>query len=117
MNVTEHNELIIEILNDSKAKDIITLDVRGMTSTVDYMILASGTSSRHVKALSQILLEESKKHKKRAIGVEGEEGSEWVLVDFADILVHVMLPRVREFYNLEKLWSLKPIKKAWIGDN
>ena len=117
MNVTEHNELIIEILNDSKAKDIITLDVRDMTFTVDYMILASGTSSRHVKALSQILLEESKKHKKRAIGVEGEEGSEWVLVDFTDILVHIMLPRVREFYNLEKLWSLKPIKKAWIGDN
>lgn len=117
MNVTEHNELIIEVLNNSKAKDITTLDVRGMTSMVDFMILASGTSSRHVKAISQVLLEESKKNKKRAIGVEGEEGSEWVLVDFADILVHIMLPRVREFYNLEKLWSLQPIKKAWIGDN
>jgi len=117
MNVTEHNELIIEVLNNSKATNIITLDVRDMTSTVDLMILASGTSTRHVKAISQILIEESKKNKKRPIGVEGEEGSEWVLVDFADILVHVMLPRVREFYNLEKLWSLQPIKKAWIGDN
>ena len=117
MNVTEHNELIIEVLNNSKATNIITLDVRDMTSTVDLMILASGTSTRHVKAISQILIVESKKNKKRPIGVEGEEGSEWVLVDFADILVHVMLPRVREFYNLEKLWSLQPIKKAWIGDN
>ena len=117
MNVTEHNELIIEVLNNSKATNIITLDVRDMTSTVDLMILASGTSTRHVKAISQILIEESKKNKKRPIGVEGEEGTEWVLVDFADILVHVMLPRVREFYNLEKLWSLQPIKKAWIGDN
>ena len=99
-----------------KAKDINVLDVRKLTSTVDYMVMASGTSTRHVKAISQVIVEESKKVKKRPIGVEGEQGSEWVLIDFTDILVHIMLPRVREFYNLEKLWSLQPIKKAWIAD-
>tara|TARA_B100001059_G_scaffold230457_1_gene264683 strand:- start:2075 stop:2428 length:354 start_codon:yes stop_codon:yes gene_type:complete len=116
MNIKEHNELIIEILNNAKAKDINVLDVRKLTSTVDYMVMASGSSTRHVKAISQVIVEESKKAEKRPIGVEGEQGSEWVLIDFADILVHIMLPRVREFYNLEKLWSLQPIKKAWIAD-
>ena len=116
MEIKAHNELIIEILNDVKAKDINVLDVRKLTSTVDYMVMASGTSSRHVKAISQVIVEESKKVKKRPIGIEGEQGSEWVLIDFTDILVHIMLPRVREFYNLEKLWSLQPIKKAWITD-
>ena len=116
MEIKAHNELIIGILNDVKAKDINVLDVRELPSTGDYMVMASGTSTRHVKAISQVIVEESKKVKKRPIGVEGEQGSEWVLIDFTDILVHIMLPRVREFYNLEKLWSLQPIKKAWIAD-
>jgi ribosome-associated protein len=70
------------------------------------MVVASGTSNRHVKALADAVADKSRAAGHRPIGVEGEEGSEWVLLDLQDVLVHVMLPRVREFYNLEKLWSL-----------
>lgn len=101
-------ELVIDALDDVKAKDIVTLDVRKMTSVTDYMIVASGTSNRHVKALADAVADKSREAGNRPVGVEGEEGSEWVLLDLQDVLVHVMLPRVREFYNLEKLWSLSP---------
>jgi ribosome-associated protein len=106
MNSEQLSELIVTALDDVKAKDIVTLDVRNMTTVTDYMIVASGTSNRHVRALVENVAEQAREAGHRAIGVEGEEGGEWVLLDLQDALVHVMLPAVREFYNLEKLWSL-----------
>ncbi|MDH4108246.1 MAG: ribosome silencing factor [Gammaproteobacteria bacterium] len=101
-------ELVVQALEDVKAKDIVTLDVRDMTSVTDYMIIASGTSNRHVKALADAVANKAREAGQRPVGIEGEGGSEWVLIDLQDALVHVMLPRVREFYNLEKLWSIRP---------
>ncbi len=106
MNSDELARLIIDALDDVKAIDIVKLDVRDMTTVTDYMIVASGTSNRHVQALVDNVAEKAKAAGCRPIGIEGEEGSEWVLLDLQDALVHVMLPKVREFYNLEKLWSL-----------
>jgi ribosome-associated protein len=110
MNSEQLSELVVDALEEVKGKDIVKLDVREMTSVTDYMVVASGTSNRHVKALADAVAEKAKAAGHRPIGVEGEEGSEWVLLDLGDALVHVMLPRVREFYNLEKLWSLRPTK-------
>ncbi len=110
MNISKYTDFIIDVLSENKARDILKLDVRKRTSTVDYMVVASGNSSRHVKALSEILVEESKKIRMPSIGIEGESGSDWILIDFQDVLVHLMLPRVREFYNIEKLWSLHSIE-------
>jgi len=106
MNSEQLNTLVVAALDDVKAQDIINLDVRDMTTVTDYMIVASGTSNRHVKALVENVAEKAKKAGHKPIGVEGEQGGEWVLLDLQDVLVHVMLPKVREFYNLEKLWSL-----------
>ena len=106
MNSQQLSTLVVDALDDIKAQDIIRLDVRDMTTVTDYMIVASGSSSRHVKALVDNVAEKAKKAGHKPIGVEGEEGGEWVLLDLQDALVHVMLPKVREFYNLEKLWSL-----------
>ena len=105
MNSEQLSDLIVAALDDVKGQNIVKLDVRKMTSVTDYMIVASGTSSRHVQALIEDVTEKTKDAGHRPIGVEGEEGGEWVLLDLADVLVHVMLPKVREFYNLEKLWS------------
>ncbi len=106
MDSKKLSELVVAALDDVKANDIVTLDVRNMTSVTDYMVVASGTSNRHVKALIDNVSEKAREAGHRPIGIEGEEGGEWVLLDLQDTLVHVMLPKVREFYNLEKLWSL-----------
>ena len=116
MNSEQLSDLVIEALDDIKAKDIVKLDVRDMTTVTDYMIIASGTSNRHVKALLDNVIEKAREAGHRPIGVEGEEGSEWVLLDLQDTLVHVMLPKVREFYNLEKLWSIAPAGDATASD-
>ena len=108
MNSEELSDLVTEALTDVKAHNITKLDVRNLTTVTDYMIVASGTSNRHVRALANAVAEKARKYGHKPSGVEGEEGSEWVLLDLQDVLVHVMLPRVREFYNLEKLWSLTP---------
>ena len=108
MNSTELSELVVGALEEVKAQDIVKLDVRDLTTVTDYMIVASGTSNRHVKALAEAVAEKSRDAGHRPAGIEGADGSEWVLLDLRDTLVHVMLPRVREFYNLEKLWSLRP---------
>ncbi len=106
MNSEQLCDLVIDALDDIKGLDIIKLDVRDMTTVTDYMVIASGTSNRHVQALAENVAEKAKAAGHRPLGVEGEEGGEWVLLDLQDTLVHVMLPKVREFYNLEKLWSL-----------
>lgn len=106
MNSEQLSSLVVDALDDTKAQDIIKLDVRNMTTVTDYMIVASGTSNRHVRALVENVAEKAGKAGHKPIGIEGEEGGEWVLLDLQDALVHVMLPKVREFYNLEKLWSL-----------
>jgi len=108
MNSEQLSALVVDALDDVKAQNIVKLDVSDMTPVTDYMIVASGTSNRHVKALVDNVAEKARKAGCRPIGIEGEEGGEWVLLDLQDTLVHVMLPRVREFYNLEKLWSLRP---------
>lgn len=111
MNSEQLSELVIEALEEVKGRDIVRLDVRDMTTVTDYMVVASGTSNRHVKALAEAVAVKAKQSGHKPHGMEGAEGSEWVLLDLGDTLVHVMLPRVREFYNLEKLWSLSPLKE------
>jgi len=99
-------QVVAAALDDLKAVDIIVLDVRHLTTVTDSMVVASGRSDRHVRAIAGAVVEQSKKAGFRPIGVEGERSGEWVLVDLGDVVVHVMLPRVREFYNLEKLWDM-----------
>ena len=110
MNSEQLCDLVFDALEEVKAKDIVKLDVRELTTITDYMIVASGTSNRHVKALAEAVAEKSRAAGHRPAGIEGADGSEWVLLDLGDALVHVMLPRVWEFYNLEKLWLLSPAK-------
>ncbi len=110
MNSEQLCDLVVAALEEVKAKDIVKLDVRELTTVTDYMIVASGTSNRHVKALADAVAKKARNAGHRPAGIEGEDGSEWVLLDLHDALVHVMLPRVREFYNLEKLWLLSPVK-------
>ena len=93
-------------LDDLKAEQVHVLDVRHLTTVTDTMVVASGRSDRHVRAIAGAVVEQAKKAGFRPIGVEGQSSGEWVLVDLADVVVHVMLPRVREFYNLEKLWDM-----------
>ena len=108
MNSEELRDLVVDALQEIKGVDVITLDVRNMTTVTDWTIVASGTSSRHVQALVDNVAEKAKAAGHRPSGVEGESGGEWILLDLQDALVHVMLPKVREFYNLEKLWSITP---------
>jgi ribosome-associated protein len=98
-------DLIAVSLDDGKANDIRVLDVREMTSITDYMVVASGRSSRQVKALKERVLDTARVHDVRPIGVEGENAGEWVLIDFGDVVVHAMQQETRDFFQLEKLWD------------
>lgn len=104
--------VIVAALEDMKAHDIKTLDVRGLTDVADTMIIASGTSDRHVRSVAERVVEKTKAAGFKPHGVEGRQDSDWVLIDLYDIIVHVMLPRSREFYGLEKLWDLTAAKRA-----
>ena len=108
MTSAQLSTLVVEALEDIQRKDILKLDVRDLPPVTDYLVVASGTSTRHVQALVDNVIEKASEAGHKPIGVEGESGGEWVLLDLQDALVHVMLPKVREFYNLEKLWSLRP---------
>ena len=97
---------VLAALDELKAKDVHEIDVRGKTSIADILFIASGTSTRHVKSLADEVVKFVKKAGMMPLGVEGQREAEWVLVDLGDIIVHVMLPRIREFYSLERLWTV-----------
>ena len=97
---------VIDALEELKAKDVREIDVRGKTSIADLLVIASGTSARHVKSIADEVSKFAKKAGVMPLGVEGEQEGEWVLVDLGDVIVHVMLPRIREFYGLERLWTV-----------
>jgi len=99
-------ETVHAAVGELKAKDVVEIDVRGKSSVTDFMIIASGTSSRHVKSIADEVVKFAKRLDVMPLGVEGEQEAEWVLVDLGDVVVHVMLPRVREFYALERLWTV-----------
>ena len=105
MRLEQLKELVVDTLNDMKARDITVMDVRGKTAVTDYMIVASGTSDRHVKAIAETVAYKAKAVGEAPLGSEGTEDGEWALVDLNGVVVHVMLPKVRDFYNLERLWS------------
>ena len=98
--------LVIDALEELKGVDISILDVSKLTSITDRLVIASGTSTRHVKSLADSVTRKAKQAGFRVLGVEGEQAAEWVLVDLGDVVVHVMTPPIREFYALEKLWSV-----------
>ena len=101
----EPTALVVRALEDVKGVDIICMDVRGITTITDWMVIASGNSDRHVKSLADNVLNAARAAGVRPLGIEGERDGEWVLIDLGDVIAHVMLPRVRDFYKLEKLWD------------
>jgi len=106
MTTDELKQLAINALQDLKAEDITVLDVKDKTSIADWLVVVTGSSSRHVKSLANNVIIEAKKAGKPPLGIEGENDGEWVLVDLGDVIVHVMQQQVREFYDLESLWSV-----------
>ena len=98
-------DIVVDALEELKALDIRALDVRGLTDITDTMVVASGTSDRHVRSIADRVVQRCKEAGFRAYGIEGARDGEWLLVDLHDVVLHVMLPRVREFYALEKLWE------------
>jgi ribosome-associated protein len=103
--VSPLREAVTTALDDMKAANVRVLDVRGLTDIADTMVIASGTSDRHVRSIAERVVEKAKAAGFRPLGTEGARDGEWVLVDLQDLIVHVMLPRVREFYGLERLWE------------
>ena len=105
MRPSQLRKLVLEALEDAKAREIVVLDVRKVAAFTDFMIVATGTSNRHVVAVADNVVDQLREHKCRPTGVEGMESGDWVLIDFGDVVVHVMRAQTRSFYNLEKLWS------------
>ncbi len=106
LSVEQLQQLVLDALEEIKAQDPVVLDVRGKTGITDLMVVVSGTSNRHVKAVADAVVERTKEQGLRPLGVEGGETAEWILVDLGDVVVHVMLPRVRELYRLERIWGV-----------
>ena len=105
-------KLVIAALEDVKAQDIVSINVREKTSVTDFMVIASGTSNRHVKSLVDNVLEKVKEKGVRPLGSEGLDTGEWALLDLGDVVVHVMLPTARQFYDLERLWQGAELSRA-----
>jgi ribosome-associated protein len=105
MEIDQLRELVRNALDDMKARDITELDVRGKSSVTDYMVIASGTSKRHVMSVAQEVLDKVKEAGLQPMGTEGQNSGDWILVDLGDVIVHVMMPDARSFYDLERLWQ------------
>jgi len=105
MNIKKLLDIVLTSLNDGKAIDVDLYDVKKLTSMSDYILIASGRSRRQVNALADKLIQTVKENKFETLGVEGKNEGEWVLVDLGDIIVHIMHPSSREYYQLEKLWG------------
>jgi ribosome-associated protein len=113
--ISDLKDIIIKTLNLNKAHDIVSIDLKDKSSMADYMIIASGTSSRHIQSLSEQVLEKFKNNGLRDSKIEGKESNEWKLVDGIDLIVHIFHPEKRKFYELEKIWSeLIPKEKIMI---
>jgi len=104
-------KVIEQALDDMKAQNVRVLDVRKLTDVADMLVIASGNSDRHVRSIADRVVQDAKKAGFRPVGVEGERDGEWVLVDLQDIIVHIMLPRIREFYRLENLWDVSAARR------
>ncbi|MDG0968949.1 MAG: ribosome silencing factor [Porticoccaceae bacterium] len=102
------HEIVINALEDVKGQDIVSIDVKQLTGITDIMVVASGNSNRQVKSLANNVVVDAKKAGFTLLGVEGDDVGEWVLVDFGEVIIHIMLPATRGFYDLEKLWALRP---------
>jgi len=105
-------QVVLAALEDMKAVNVKAMDVRGITDITEMMVVASGTSDRHVKSIADRVVQRCKEAGYRPYGIEGERDGEWVLLDLNDVVLHVMLPRVREFYALEKLWEKGAARRA-----
>ena len=114
MNIRELKKLIEKTLDQNKAKDIIAINLKGKSSIVDYMIIASGNSSRHIQSLSEMLLRKLQEEGVNQCKIEGKTSDEWKLIDAIDIIIHIFHPKKREFYALEKMWS-EPLSKKRIN--
>lgn len=109
--MSDLNQTIINALENLKGKEIVKLDVSQLSDVMDTLIIVSGTSSRHARSLAENLVDETKKAGFRALGIEGLESGDWVLVDYGDTVVHVMQEEARNYYELEKLWTMKPANR------
>ena len=113
--ISDLKKIVVNTLDLNKAQDIVTIDLKDKSSMADYMIIASGTSSRHIQSLSEQVLEKLKNNGVKNSKIEGKESSEWKLVDGIDLIVHIFHPEKRKFYELEKIWSeLIPKEKVMI---
>ncbi len=109
-------DIIQESIDDLKGLDIVSLDVTELSDVMDRLIIATGNSNRHVKSIANNIIEDAKKQSHRPIGVEGMDAGEWVLVDYGDVVVHIMLQTTRDFYALEKLWTMEPSSRQKSSD-
>lgn len=112
MSASALRDFVVTVLEDMKGEQIEVIDLTDRNSFADYLVIASGNSTRQVKAMAERVVERAKQNGVRPMGIEGEREGEWVLVDLCDVVVHVMLPQTRAFYNLEKLWSTPPSARS-----
>jgi ribosome-associated protein len=112
MDLRKKQRVVVEALEDIKGRDILVYNTARMPSMFERVVIASGDSTRQVKALADNVQDKVRENGARVYGVEGEANGEWVLVDLGDIVVHIMHPTVRDFYNLEEVWGGKPVKMA-----
>jgi len=106
MKTSTFTQSLVDTLLENKAFHIVELDLRSLTDIADSLVISSTTSRRHAMALADKIIAQAKQGGTRPLGVEGQDLGEWILIDLEDVIVHIMLPEVREFYNLEKLWSI-----------